>query len=251
IRKIRSEHALSEELLRKTVFQEVLLEFTKLVLSDQVHDASQYILEKAVQLVPGAQAGSLLMKRGDVFIFTSVCGYDKKIVGNVFFRPVELAQGMDGKVKIIKNLHKINDEFLDSERKNFLYSEGRVGQIKVLLSIPVIVRDEIIAFFNLDNFEDEDAFTEQSIKIAELFAGQVGLLLERVRLEEELEKQRQMMEYYSYHDSLTGLANRRLLEEFAEKVLALAKRMNESVCLLFMDLHKFKQINDTFGHFVG
>ncbi len=251
IRKIRSEHALSKELLKKTVFQEVLLEFTKLVLSGQVHDACQYILEKAVQLVPGAQAGSLLMKKSDVFIFTNLYGYDKKIVGNIFFRPTELAQGMDGNVKVIKNLHKINDEVLDNERKNFLYSEGRVGQIKVLLSIPVIVRDEIIAFFNLDNFENEDAFTEQSIKIAELFAGQVGLLLERVRFEEELEKQRQMMEYYSYHDPLTGLANRRLLEEFAEKILALARRMNKSLCLLFMDLHKFKQINDTFGHFVG
>lgn len=251
IRKVKFEKLSSHELLKKTIFQEALLEFTKLVLNGQFHDASQYILEKAVELVPGAQAGSLLMKKGDVFTFTNVYGYDQKIVGSLSFKPAELAQGMDGTVKIIKNLHKINEELLNTEKKNFLYSESRVGQIKVLLSIPVMVKNEIIAFFNLDNFENEDAFTQESIKIAELFAGQVGLLFERIRLEEELKKQRHMMEYYSYHDPLTGLANRRLLEEFAERIFALAKRTNRSACVLFMDLHKFKQVNDRFGHSVG
>ncbi|HEY8543049.1 MAG TPA: sensor domain-containing diguanylate cyclase [Pseudothermotoga sp.] len=251
IRMVRNERILRHELLKKTTFQDTLLEFTRLVLNGQIHDASQYILQKAVELVPGAQAGSLLMKKDNVFVFTNVYGYDQKIVGNLFFRPEELAQGMDGKVKIIKNLHKVNKELLSSEKRDFLYSEGRVNQIKVLLSIPVVVKGEIIAFFNLDNFEDENAFTQKSIEVAELFAGQVGLLFERIKLEEELEEQRRIMEYYSYHDSLTGLANRRLLEEFAEKIFALARRTDRFVCLLFMDLHKFKQVNDKFGHSVG
>ncbi|WP_082026013.1 sensor domain-containing diguanylate cyclase [Thermotoga profunda] len=251
IRMVRVERILRNELLKKNTFQDALLEFTKLVLNGRIHDASQYILQKAVELVPGAQAGSLLMKKGDVFVFTNVYGYDQKIVGNLFFRPEELAQGQDGKVKIIKNLHKINEELLNSEKRDFLYSEGRVNQIKVLLSIPVIVKNDTIAFFNLDNFEDENAFTQESIEVAELFAGQVGLLFERIKLEEELEEQRRIMEYYSYHDPLTGLANRRLLEEFAEKIFSLARRTNRSACLLFMDLHKFKQVNDKFGHSVG
>ncbi|MGB9900687.1 MAG: diguanylate cyclase domain-containing protein [Pseudothermotoga sp.] len=250
-RKMKEERFYSDRLLRKALFQEAMLEFTRLILKGKTHDASQYILEKAVKLVPGAQAGSLLMKKGDLFVFTNLCGYDKKILETMFFRPTELAQGLDGRVKIIKDLNKLNEAHLDEERKRLLYSEGHVGQIKVLLSIPVVVRDEIVAFFNLDNFEDENAFTQESIEMAELFAAQVGLLFERTRLVEELAEQKRMMEYYSYHDPLTGLANRRLLEEFADKILALAKRTGRSACVLYMDFHRFKQVNDTYGHLVG
>jgi len=243
-----------EELLRKTHLTEALLRFTELILSGQnEEEASQYILEKAVECVPGAQAGSLLMKKDDLFVFTNVCDYDRKFVGKMFFRAEELAQSIDRKeeVKIIKNLHQLNAQNLDEERKRFLYSDERVGRIKVLLSIPVVVRGEVIAFFNLDNFENEKAFDERSVQMAKVLAGQVGLLFERIKLEEELKEQKEKLEHLSYHDSLTGLANRRLLEEHAERLFALAQREGKSICLVFVDLYKFKEVNDTFGHSAG
>ncbi|MEJ5228664.1 MAG: sensor domain-containing diguanylate cyclase [Pseudothermotoga sp.] len=251
-RAMRLETKYKEELLRKTRLHEALLKFTELILSGQSEEASQYILERAVECVPGAQAGSLLMKKGDLFVFTNVCGYDEKFVGKMFFRVEELAQSMDKKeVKIIRNLHQLNAQNLDEERKKFLYSDERVSRIKVLLSIPVVVHGEIIAFFNLDNFENENAFDERSIQMAKLLAGQVGLLFERIRLEEELKEQREKLEHLSYHDPLTGLPNRRLLEEHAERLFALAQREEKSICLVFVDLYKFKEVNDTFGHSVG
>ena len=52
----------------------------------------------------------------------------------------------------------------------------------------------------------------------------------------------------AYQDGLTGLPNRRLLNEHLEKVLARARRKSTEFALLFVDLDNFKLINDTVGH---
>lgn len=52
-------------------------------------------------------------------------------------------------------------------------------------------------------------------------------------------------------DSLTGLANRRSLEETLRTELARATRFNDSVCVVFADLDDFKQVNDKHGHPAG
>lgn len=55
----------------------------------------------------------------------------------------------------------------------------------------------------------------------------------------------------AYHDPLTGLPNRRHLEENAPRILALARRRGHRVGLFFLDLVGFKAVNDTYGHRVG
>lgn len=52
-------------------------------------------------------------------------------------------------------------------------------------------------------------------------------------------------------DALTGLYNRRLFEEYFAKELNRAKRYNQHMALVMMDLHKFKEVNDRFGHLQG
>lgn len=59
------------------------------------------------------------------------------------------------------------------------------------------------------------------------------------------------MAYLAHHDPLTGLANRILLEERLAQSLSLAQRQKQLVALMFIDLDRFKVINDTLGHDVG
>jgi diguanylate cyclase (GGDEF)-like protein len=57
--------------------------------------------------------------------------------------------------------------------------------------------------------------------------------------------------HMAYHDSLTKLANRRLLKEHLEKLLSAANRSKSYGALLFIDLDGFKAINDNNGHDAG
>lgn len=55
----------------------------------------------------------------------------------------------------------------------------------------------------------------------------------------------------SQHDALTGLPNRALLMEYCNHLLAMAQRTNNHAAILFIDLDRFKPINDNHGHHVG
>jgi diguanylate cyclase (GGDEF)-like protein/PAS domain S-box-containing protein len=59
------------------------------------------------------------------------------------------------------------------------------------------------------------------------------------------------LSYLAHHDSLTGLPNRLLFQDRLAQTLAQAKRSSIQFTLIFIDLDKFKPINDTLGHAVG
>lgn len=72
-----------------------------------------------------------------------------------------------------------------------------------------------------------------------------------LRLEDHLREARQQMEFLAMHDGLTGLLNRRAIQEFAEAELKRAARASSPVSVLLIDLDHFKSINDRYGHLIG
>lgn len=69
--------------------------------------------------------------------------------------------------------------------------------------------------------------------------------------EKTIANQQVALTQMAYQDSLTGLSNRRFLDELVEREVAMVRRGRAQSCLIMCDIDDFKTVNDTFGHTIG
>lgn len=86
--------------------------------------------------------------------------------------------------------------------------------------------------------------TDADVETLQMGCQMAALILERERLHEELV-------HRAYHDALTDLGNRRLGKRGLDAAIERARTSNSGVAVLWVDLDRFKQINDNYGHRAG
>ena len=106
-----------------------------------------------------------------------------------------------------------------------------------------------ISRLNPDALED----TEFSIEIPELHkSDELGLLFNHTnQLLDRLVESQTALRMLATRDPLTGLPNRALIKESLATMLASAQRNEQQVAVIFIDLDRFKSVNDTLGHEIG
>lgn len=113
------------------------------------------------------------------------------------------------------------------------------------LEIPIVARGEIYGLLELSTRPEGAAERLRAIRpMATAIAETMSLALSGIALREKLRNQ-------ALRDPLTGLYNRRFLEEMLERLAADAERRRVSLSAIMLDLDHFKLLNDKFGHATG
>ena len=113
-----------------------------------------------------------------------------------------------------------------------------------VLIVPIIANNKFWGFIELDNCTLEYEWSQQEESVLFAMAASVSAALQRRDKEE-------IIRHQAYHDALTDLPNRVLFNERLDLALSAAQKSQEIVAVMFMDLDRFKTINDTLGHSIG
>lgn len=111
------------------------------------------------------------------------------------------------------------------------------------LGVPLITQDNIIGALVIRTSR-ADGYSRHDVKLMEFVAEQFALTIERKEYEQKLH-------HMASHDWLTGLPNRLLFNDRLDVAIKRAKRVDEKLALLYMDLDGFKNVNDSLGHAKG
>lgn len=210
--------------------------------------------EAAVDLVPGAEAVSILVRHGDLFYYEAAIGWDLEEL-QAHAGPFTYAEQLHwyggdrdsflaGTARVLKgaDIERLSDT---AERSPKNLQGGRLAGMRSQAMVPIADHEgNIVATLNVDNFSTEHAFSQNALRLAESFAQHIAVLVRQAEQMMELERS-------AVTDPLTGLGNREGFERVVRQELARARRYEHHLNLVMLDLNNFKSVNDRFGHAAG
>ena len=124
-----------------------------------------------------------------------------------------------------------------------LYSNSPGDWMGSIIGIPLKINNNIVGVMNLSR-STRGGFSSSELRLLGLLADQAAVAISNASLHLMVSKQ-------AYSDTVTGLANRRALDDRLEQEVFNARRSGFSFAVVMLDVDGFKAVNDTYGHAVG
>jgi diguanylate cyclase (GGDEF)-like protein len=124
-----------------------------------------------------------------------------------------------------------------------LYATAPKDWIGSIIGIPLKVGDSVVGVMNMAR-STPGGFSASELRLLSLLSDQAAVAISNANLHQMISRQ-------AYSDTLTGLPNRRALDERLEQEVQSARRNNYSFAVVMMDLDGFKNVNDNYGHSTG
>lgn len=260
-------HQLREELQLREYEIALLKETTDAVTSQLILDKLFQLVVERVHTLIGAETVILTLLDKDCKNYTYRATYGKN-AEEILGESLPLDFGVCGWVWRHKRpwWKGVLQELKEEERNKW---ENEAGTV---IMVPLIGKHHFLGGLGGINKIGGDEFDQRDLDMLSIFASQVSIAIENATAFDELEQSKIQAEAYqvelkklntellatnrelknlALYDHLTGLPNRVLLRDRLQQNIYSAKREQDTVAILMIDLDHFKEINDTLGHNIG
>ncbi|MDT7806295.1 MAG: hypothetical protein QOJ70_108 [Acidobacteriota bacterium] len=234
---------LREELERRVRAATQLRAFTEVVNSARPEDAYTTILRHSAELLK-AERGSLLLfdeRAGELSVKAAV-GPRAEVTRETRMRLGEGVAGTvlrEGRPAVVRDVSKVSGWHPASAERSY--------KTKSFISYPIVVGGRKVGVLNMTDKAGGGAYDEFDLGLLDMIAPQMALALDRV----EWHSKATQFQLLSITDPLTGLVNRRYLEERLQEELERSKRHRFAMSFMMVDIDDFKAYNDAHGHQAG
>ena len=139
--------------------------------------------------------------------------------------------------------HKGETIMVEDMKTHPIYKDAPPDWSGSIVSIPLKIDQRVVGVMNVSR-DSVGKFSPLELHLLSLLASQAAVAISNASLLQTLSKK-------AYSDTITGLPNRRALDERLDAEIINARRTGSSFAVVMMDLDGFKRVNDTYGHEVG
>lgn len=192
------------------------------------------IVQESMRLVNNTRAVHIFLYRNETLEFGAALKEDGST--SLFSKPrhdgLTYTVARSGRTIVVEDISR-----------HALYKDAPVDWSGSIIGIPLKMNETVVGVMNLSR-STIGGFTSAELRLLSLLADQAAVAISNASLH-------QMISRKAYSDTVTGLPNRRALDERLEKEVLQARRSGQSFAIVMMDLDGFKDVNDTYGHAFG